>query len=145
MIHKAFIVALEEIGVTEIPGPENSPRIAEYLRSVDLPGIDKIPHCAAFVNWCIVQTGQAGTKSGLARSFLNYGYEIKEPRVGCIVVLRRGLDKRKGHVGWFLDEHGGFIRILGANQKDRVGVNAYSKLRLLSYRWDMRFSYQRRY
>jgi len=141
MIPIHLSIALNEIGVTEIPGAGNNPRIAEYLKSVGLPGIDKIPHCAAFANWVVeggdhnAVTGVQGTDSGLARSFLHWGYAIEKPRLGCIVVLKRGMNPAKGHVGFFLDESRGFIRILGANQGDRVGVNAYSSLRLLSYRW----------
>jgi uncharacterized protein (TIGR02594 family) len=141
MIPIHLSIALNEIGVTEIPGAGNNARIAEYLKSVGLPGIDKIPHCAAFANWVVEggdysdTTGVPGTESGLARSFLNWGYSINKPKLGCIVVLKRGTDPRKGHVGFYLDHSRGFIRILGANQGDRVGVNAYSGLRLLSYRW----------
>lgn len=138
-IHLA--IAFNEMGVTEIPGPGNNPRIAEYLKSVGLPGIDKIPHCAAFANWVVEggdipgYAGVQGTDSGLARSFLNWGYSIDKPLLGCIVVLKRGLDVRKGHVGFYLDDSRGFIRILGANQGDRVGINAYAKVRLLDYRY----------
>jgi len=141
-------IALAEIGQAEIPGPGNNPRIAEYLKSVGLPGRDSIPHCAAFANWVVEGGdisdiyGTIGTGSGLARSFLTWGYEIKRPILGCIVVIRRGVPdltkpylKRKGHVGFYLDHSRGFIRILGANQGDRVGVNAYASARLLSYRW----------
>lgn len=134
MIPKHLDIALNEIGVTEIPGSGNDPRIAEYLKSVGLPGRDVIPHCAAFVNWCLEKAGFEGTGSGLARSYLRWGFQCP-PMLGCIVVLKRGIDPTKGHVGFFLDESRGFIRILGANQGDRVGVNAYSKLRLLDYRW----------
>ena len=134
MITLHLDIALNEIGETEVPGPGNNPRIAEYLKSVHLFGIDKIPHCAAFVNWCLEQAGIKGTKSGLARSYLHWGYKTP-PLLGCIVVLRRGVDPVKGHVGFFLDESRGFIRILGGNQGDRVGINAYSTLRLLDYRW----------
>ena len=134
MIPKHLIIALGELGQAEVPGPENNPRIAEYLTSVGLPGVDSIPHCAAFVNWVLKKAHLPATGSGLARSFMYWGYDIGEPRFGCIVVLRRGVDPAKGHVGFFMDKSAGFIQILGANQGDRVGINAYSKLRLLSYR-----------
>jgi len=137
MIPLHLDIALNEIGQAEIPGPGNNPRIAEYLKSVGLPGIDVIPHCAAFVDWCLVQSGVKGTGSGLARSFLHWGFKIEEPKLGCVVVLRRGIDPVKGHVGFFLDASRGFIRILGGNQGDRVGINAYSTLRLLDYRWNI--------
>jgi len=137
MIPLHLDIALNEIGQTEIPGPGNNPRIAEYLKSVNLPGIDKIAHCAAFGNWCLLKSGVNGTGSGMARSFLSWGYKIVEPRLGCIVVLSRGLNPKLGHFGFYLDASRGFIRILGANQGDRVGINAYSKLRLLEYRWNI--------
>lgn len=134
-------IAFNEIGVAEIPGPGNNPRIAEYLKSVSLPGIDKIPHCAAFVNWVVKggdlrgYKGVDGTESGMARSFLQWGYPLLDPVLGCVVVLKRGLNPKKGHVGFYLDHSRGFIRILGANQGDRVGINAYAKTRLLGYRY----------
>jgi len=139
MIPKHLGLALNEIGVTEVPGPGDNPRISEYLSSVGLPSSDSIPHCAAFVNWVLKKSYVEGTGSGMARSFLYWGYSISTPKLGCIVVLKRGVDPRKGHVGFFLDESRGFIRILGANQGDRVGINAYSKLRLLEYRWNQKF------
>ena len=135
MIPYHLDIALNRMGTAEVPGPGNNPDIVEWLKSVNLPGEDKIPHCSAFVNWCIEQSGLPGTKNGMARSWLNWGFPLVKPVLGCVVVLRRGVDPRLGHVGFFLDEFGGFIRIIGANQKDRVGVNAYAKLRLLSYRW----------
>lgn len=140
MTLKHLSVALEEIGTAEVPGAGNNPRIVEYLTSVGLPGRDVIPHCAAYVNWVLAQVKIKGTGSGMARSYLYWGYEISKPRLGCIVVLRRGLNPKKGHVGFYLDHSGGFIRILGANQGDRVGINAYSAARHLSYRWTTAFS-----
>ena len=135
MIPKHLLVALDEIGISEVPGPGNNPRIAEYLKAVNLPGADSIPHCAAFVNWCLGKAGTPGTRSGLARSFLNWGFELAEPRLGCIVVLKRGVSSQLGHVGFYMDENHGFIKLLGANQGDRVGVNEFGKWRLLEYRW----------
>jgi uncharacterized protein (TIGR02594 family) len=134
---------MTKIGIYEIPGPENNPEIVKWLESVNLPGIDKIPHCSAFVNYVVEgddylgYKGVPGTKSGMARSWLKWGYEIKEPKLGCIVVIRRGLDPNLGHVGFYMDDSNGFLRILGANQGDRVGINSYAKVRLLGYRWNM--------
>jgi len=135
MVPKHLLIAFEEIGVAEVPGPGTNPRIAEYLKSVGLPSVDAIPHCAAFVNWCLGQVGIPGTRSGMARSFLSWGYGLDKPQLGCIVVLQRGLGSVTGHTGFYLDESRGFLRILGANQGDRVGVNDFSDRRLLGYRW----------
>ena len=113
-------------------GTNDKERITEYLRSVGL----SYPNnwCAAFVNWCLNQNDYIGINNGLARSFLNWGYEIQEPKLGCIVVLKRGVVKWQGHVGFWLDEDSGLVRVLGGNQKGRVGINAYLSNRILGYR-----------
>jgi uncharacterized protein (TIGR02594 family) len=135
MCPRHLIIALDEIGITEVPGPGNNPKIAEYLKAVDLPGNDAIPHCAAFVNWCLGQAGVPGTRSALARSFLNWGFRINKPQLGCVVVLSRGTDQSKGHVGFYMDSNHGFIKLLGGNQGDRVGINEFGLWRILEYRW----------
>lgn len=127
-------LAFSQMGVKEFAGTPSNPQVEQYLEAVDLPSDDKIPWCAAFANYCVVEVGLKGTGSGLARSFLHLGEQVDDPRPGDIVVLRRGIDPRKGHVGFYLDQSKTLIYILGGNQNDRVGVNGYSKLRLLQYR-----------
>ena len=92
--------------------------------------------CAAFVNSVLAQNGIDGTKSNLARSFLDWGEKTETPAEGDIVVLSRGRrDGWKGHVGLFqgFDENGDIL-MLGGNQSDRVSIKAYPKERLLGYR-----------
>lgn len=127
-------IAFSQLGTKEWEGDPSNPEVNKYLNSVDLPSNDKIPWCAAFVNWILLEAGKPGTKSGLARSFLRCGVEIPEPEFGSIVVLRRGVDPRKGHVGFYLDEYPGFVVMLGGNQMNKVGINFYAKWRVLSYR-----------
>jgi len=127
-------VAISQIGLYEYAGDLSNPIIEQYLSSVDIHGKDNIPWCSAFVNWCLQEAGMVRTRSGLARSFLSWGQEVKHPYIGDIVVIKRGVSKTKGHVGFYMDHHKGWVYILGGNQNDRVGVNAYSSLRLLSYR-----------
>jgi len=127
-------IAFSQIGVKEWEGDPTNPEVNKYLKAVDLPGDDKIPWCAAFVGWTLNQALFESTQSGLARSYLNWGEEISQPEFGSIVVLRRGMDPTKGHVGFYLDEYPGFVVLLGGNQMDKVGINFYSKLRVLSYR-----------
>jgi len=127
-------IAFSQLGVKEWAGDPSNPQVEDYLRAVDLPSDDKIPWCAAWLNWVLLKAGLKGTGSGLARSFLHWSQPIAEPEFGCVVVLRRGIDPRKGHVGFFINEYTGFILLLGGNQADQVGVNPYSKLRVISYR-----------
>lgn len=91
--------------------------------------------CAAFVNATLGKNGLDGTGKLNARSFLDWGQEVTEPKLGDIVVLSRTEDPALGHVGFFkgFDENGNIL-ILGGNQSDSVSVQSYSKDRLLGYR-----------
>lgn len=133
-IPQHLILAMQHIGTSEIPGPASNPEINKWLEVVGLPGDDEIPHCSAFVNYVLKGSAVPITGSGMARSFLNWGYDVPF-RVGAIVVISRGVDPRFGHVGFILDESRGKLCILGANQMNRVGVNLYDANRLLGYRW----------
>ena len=133
-IPQHLIFALSLMGTAEIPGIKSNPEIDKWLKIVGLPEDDAIPHCAAFVNYCLHAVDIQGTGSGLAKSLLDWGYGC-EFQVGAVVVISRGKDVWKGHVGFILDESAGKLCILGANQMDRVGVNYYAADRLLGYRW----------
>jgi uncharacterized protein (TIGR02594 family) len=136
-------VAEMEIGVHEIPGSENHPRVVEYLNSTTnldkaSKSKDETPWCSAFVNWCLTQAGYEGTNSALARSWLKWGQAITEPRKGCIVVFTR--EKLFGHVAFYLDETDTHIKVLGGNQLNfdtklyEVSEKYYPKTDLLGYR-----------
>lgn len=92
------------------------------------------PWCAAFVNAILERAGFDGTGSLMARSFLHHGTVVRNPARGDIVVLRRGRDPALGHVGFYMGEEDGYIRVLGGNQQGAVSVSLYSKSRLLGYR-----------
>jgi uncharacterized protein (TIGR02594 family) len=136
-------VTEQEKGVHEIPGGENHPRVVEYLNSTTNLGKaskskDETPWCSAFVNWCLKQAGYEGTNSALARSWLNWGQPITEPRRGCIVVFTR--DGGFGHVAFYLGETETHIKVLGGNQMNpetgiyEVSEKSYPKTDLLGYR-----------
>ena len=127
-------IALTQIGTTEIPGTKSNSKIDEYLKMVGIKGDDEIPWCSAFVNWCLLEAKCQPTRKPNARSFLEFGQELKRPELGCVVVLSRGTQSWQGHVGFYLDHHRGLISILGGNQINRVGVNKYSDKKLLGYR-----------
>lgn len=92
--------------------------------------------CAAAVNTALEQTGQKGTGSLAARSFLEWGQPVDQPQRGDIAVFSRGDPNGwQGHVGFF-DGYNpdGTIRVLGGNQGDAVSIAAYSPDRLLGFR-----------
>lgn len=131
-----FKFAYAEIGIKEVTGSGDNPRIVAYHRStnLDAPSAsnDETPWCSSFVNWCVEKSGHAGTDSAWARSWLSWGRFTKNPARGCIVVFERGLSS--GHVAFFISRTNTTVRVLGGNQSDEVRISDYPANRLLAYR-----------
>ena len=130
-------VALTQVGTTEIPGPESNSKIDGYLKTVGMPSDDDIAWCSGFACWCLEEAGFKSTRKPNAQSFLHSRNFIKldEPRLGCIVVLKRGTEPWMGHVGFWLDMYRRYIRLLGGNQANRVGINNYKEDTVMGYFW----------
>jgi TIGR02594 family protein len=141
-------IARGEMGITEIGGSKANPRIVEYLwttkgLSSDLKNSDETAWCSAFANWCIVTAGLTGTSSAWALDWRNWGKEIANPVIGAVVVFsRKSLKTNGGHVGFFIEDLGTKVRILGGNQSESVKESTYPKdgklgkfdYKLLNYR-----------
>ncbi|HWM31377.1 MAG TPA: TIGR02594 family protein [Methyloceanibacter sp.] len=129
--------ALAERGVKEAPGGANNPAVVAYYRDAGHAGVkhDSVPWCAAFVGAMLKRAGIKSSGSLLARSYLNWGKKLKQPRQGCIVVLKRGNSTWQGHIAFFDHEEGGRLVCLGGNQSDRVCFAPYATSRLLGFRW----------
>lgn len=138
LVQRAYEIAKKEIGNKEVPGDGDNQRIIEYLKCVNIneetPLHDSIPWCSAFVNFCIQQAGGKGTRSAMARSFLGWGIETKNPKEGDIVVFKRGQSKSKGHVAFVVEVTPLYIKCLGGNQSDSVCIQKYNKSLLLGFR-----------
>lgn len=131
-------IAEGEIGIKEIPGSGDNPRILEYHACTSLKATDdETPWCSAFVNWVICKAGGTGTNNAMARSWLKWGVPIEEPFPGCIVILKRG-NPPSGHVGIFKYRRspGGWVHIIGGNQSDQVKISLYAESGVLGYRWE---------
>ncbi|MCD2179403.1 TIGR02594 family protein [Rhizobium sp. C1] len=118
-------------GVAEVPGPGDNPRIVLYHRSTDHTDgtADSVAWCSSFVNYCVEQAGMEGTDSQSARSWENWGQDVtRTPQEGDIAVFARGpLPEGHGHVGFFVEDQGTQIKLLGGNQGDRVCYSSYPK------------------
>ncbi len=93
--------------------------------------------CSAYVNSIYASTGYEYSGNISARSWLNVGQEIKQPRVGDIVVFwRESKNSWKGHVGIFVSfsPDGRSINVLGGNQGNKVSIAPYPVSQLLGYR-----------
>lgn len=123
-------------GVREVRGPEANPRIVEYHAATSFEATsDEVPWCSSFVNWCLQHAGYEGTRSAAARSWLTWGEPLDEPRYGCIVVLSRGSNPKRGHVGFCVQHRDEEVRLLAGNQHDAVTIEAFSTARVIAYRW----------
>jgi len=131
--------AFKELGEREIAGRKSNPDIERFLQSTvqgpPEPVADEVPWCSAFVNFCVEQHGLKGTNNRLAKSWLTWGRETKEPTRGCIVVFERPeAGAHAGHVGFYLSGSAQTsIRVLGGNQSDAVTISN-QHLHFLGYR-----------
>jgi len=134
---KIFDIALSQIGTKEFKGALHNKKVLEYFKVAGFPNIqnDEVAWCAAYVNFCLVQSGFIGSNKLTARSLLKVGKEVAKPITGDIVVLWRESPKSwKGHVGFYVREDNSHIYVLGGNQSNSVNIAPYKKERLLGYR-----------
>lgn len=130
-----LVLAEKYIGQKEISGPTHNKAIVGFWKRVFLSGIsnDETPWCAAFVGAVLEDSGFKSTRSGLAKSYLNWGTPLKTPVLGCIVVFTR---KGGGHVGFVVGKDKvGNLYVLGGNQSDAVNIKKFTTENVVGYRW----------
>jgi uncharacterized protein (TIGR02594 family) len=123
-------IAKAEIGVRE--GRDDA-RIAEYLSTVGASKGDA--WCSAFLEWVMRQAGHKGPGKPTARAWRHWFEPLKQPSLGCLVVLWRNSPLSwQGHVGLWVGETASHFRLLGGNQDNQVCTKLYPKSQLLSLR-----------
>lgn len=129
--------AWAELGVRERAGAAHAAGIVRYFHEAGHAEIsdDETPWCAAFVGAMLARAGVKGTRSLLARSYLEWGEKSESPPLGAICVLTRGADPGAGHVGFLVGRTEKKIALLGGNQSDAVTVEAFDAGRLVEFRW----------
>lgn len=116
------------------PGERWNPVLVGFYQSTTLDKRyiykrgDTIDWCAAFMNWCMAQSGYKPTSSNSAMSgaYRTYGRtrDKKEaPVAGDIIVFKRiddiaGGNAGHGHVAIYLSSTADAYEVLGGNQKD---------------------------
>lgn len=133
-IFRQSVGGLMGLNENAAPGP-----IKDFIKRSAGIDIDPrvTPWCAAFVNAVLGAQGVKGNGSLAARSFMQFGMKTDDPKPGDIVVLKRGSDTSKGHVGFFQGyDANGNILVLGGNQgsSGAVSVAAMNKGDLLGFR-----------
>jgi uncharacterized protein (TIGR02594 family) len=133
-----FSMATHFKGLSEVHGSVDNPQIVEMFRVSGHPEVkdDETPWCAAFVGACLRLSGYRSSGSLGARSYENFGRDVKSaPEKGCIVVFTRGNPKAgTGHVAFYDHDDGDNVVVLGGNQGDAVTLASFPKSRVLGYR-----------
>lgn len=133
--------ARQEIGVSEIAGREHSKRVLSYWELSKLNfRDDETPWCAGFVGAMLEDCGIKSTRSGMARSYENWGQPCGAIKGAVVVFWRGSRSSGSGHVGFVTgkDQHGN-IMVLGGNQGDAVNIKPFSTSRVVGYRWPSGF------
>lgn len=136
-------IALSQYGQKEIEGESDNQTIVGYAKEAGHNWVndDETPWCSIFMDWCAMKAGMERTHKANARSWLEVGEDVKEPKTGDIVILKRGNNTWSGHVGIYIAhltiESGrrtGFIYVLGGNQSNQVKISLYDSIQVLGYR-----------
>lgn len=131
---KYLTYARSFIGTKEIRGNKHNPIIIDWLIKYNAWWRDdETPWCGVFVNACLREYGYRTPKLYMrAKAWLDYGYVLDKPCLGCIVIFGR---KGGGHVGFVVGEnHAGNLLVLGGNQGNEVNIKEFDKKRVLGYR-----------
>ncbi len=132
-----LVAAWRELGVREVAGARDNPRILAMFKDSGHETVvrDEVAWCAAFVGACLERGGRRGSRSLMARSYLQWGEDARELRTGSVAVLSRGSNPALGHVGFVVGEADDKVLLLGGNQGQEVSVQSFPKSRLLGVRW----------
>ena len=102
--------------------------------------------CSAFVCHVFELCDLPHPRSASAQRWLNWGYPLLRPRLGCITVFRRPDKKAQasdpdtwnhgnGHVALWLKTEGSYQHVYGGNQHNRVCAKPYQTADWLAWRW----------
>lgn len=148
-ISNMLSLAMEELGVTEIAGPEDNSRIIEYSHSINHKWVTSdstVPWCGFFVGFLAHKLGFDLPKlPGLAKDWLNtQNYKSgriltnnNKPTPGNdLAVFHRGDPTSKfGHIAVYLghSNDGKEVFVIGGNQGNKVSIASYPASRLAGF------------
>lgn len=143
---KLLNIAFTQVGVTEEKGQADNPEILKYFDEIGFDGAklkDETAWCSAVMNYLCKKTNLPYTGELNARSWLEVGVPVENPKPGDIVIFWRGngpddkipgTDIGKGHLGIYINKVDRLIYVLGGNQSNSFTLSPYSEHRLLGYR-----------
>ncbi len=137
-LSRILIEGLALFGLTETPGPANTPMIMALAKEV---GLEKsYPNDATA--WCGLLMAAVAKRAGWevvggplwARNWANFGRKVEETDAALGDVLVFSREGGGGHVGLYVGEDAGYFHVLGGNQSDAVTITRIAKGRLLAVR-----------
>lgn len=131
------IAALQFYGESPLAGKATNKNIAEFLKATTYPGPfeDEVPWCSAFLVWIFKECGIPTNANAAALSWLNFGRQTDQPRLGDIVVLAWPQNPpRNAHVGIFIRETTNLVYVLAGNQNNTVDISPWRKRSVVQYR-----------
>ena len=129
--------AIKYYGIEEIPGTKHNKTIVGFFKSMGHKNIrtDEDAWCSVFLAACAKNAGLVYSSEALARSWLDVGMVVQDPRPGDIVIFwRESKSSYMGHVAIWLGETSEGVICLGGNQDDKVCIKALENDKVLGYR-----------
>ena len=133
------------IHANSTPGLHNQ-RIVEYHQTTTYKATDdETPWCSSFVNWVLTKAGYQTTDSAAAKSWLEWGTKLDQPREGAITVVKKKTGATNAaagtasgfHVAFLVSANPATLRLLGGNQSNQVKYSDFplSGWEVKGYRW----------
>jgi len=125
-----FLELMKFYGLKEISGDIDNETIVSWFKELGFPYIkdDETAWCSLTINIMARRLGLAHSGRLDARSWLQVGKEITDPKIGHIVVFwREQKSGWKGHVGLFAGYNSdkSAVFTLGGNQGNAIELRAY--------------------
>ena len=134
---KLLQLAEKEIGIKEIKGKRENPRIRTYHKHSTIENdkemSENVPWCSSFICFLVERAGLQSTDNKMARSWerMDFKKTTKHPLPGDIVTFwRKSKRSGFGHVGMYLKRTKNYVYILGGNQSDAVNIKRFSRAKM---------------
>lgn len=129
---KLLRIAKNEIGVRELSGHNDGPRVAAYLRYTHVE--QGSPWCAAFVSWVFGQAGYPAPRSPWSPALFPLSKRTKQVSPAVVFGIYFSHLKRIGHCGLVERQEGDWLTTIEGNTNimgSREGDGVYRKRRPL--------------
>lgn len=137
-MEELLIEVLQHYGLKEVYGPNSDPFILKMFHDLGYTWVkddSTTAWCSAALNYFCKKLGYERSKQLTAKSWLNVGMVVAEPKLGDVVVFSRGDPSSwQGHVGLFISKQGNVVYALGGNQNNGLNITGFEASRVLGYR-----------